>query len=198
MTDWRDRLRKIMEERGLDMKALSLAAGLGETAVRDMLKKVTAPRIDTVQAIAEQLGITLAELIEGVPSAVRRVPVSGYVSAGDGWQPFDGDGPIDDIEITLKGADAVALVVRGDSMVPVYRDGDVLIGTKRATSRVHNLIGQDCILETKAGERYVKYIARGSAPHRFNLRSYNPARADLENVQIVWAAPISMIIRSQN
>ena len=54
MTDWRDRLKKIIQQRGLTMKELSLAAGLGETAVRDMLQKVGSPRIDTITAVAER------------------------------------------------------------------------------------------------------------------------------------------------
>jgi len=178
------------------MKQLSLAAGLGETAVRDMLEKVTSPRVETVTAIAEQLGITLNELLEGRNEGARRVPVVGYVSAGEGWAPFDGDGPVDEVEINIGGGEAVALVVRGSSMAPVYRDGDILIGTKRATANAHNLVGTDCIIETKAGERYLKFLAKGTIRNRFNLKSYNPAHEDVVNVEIAWAAPVSVVLRS--
>lgn len=195
MEDWRDRLKRLIEERGLNMKQLSLAAGLGETAVRDMLQKVTSPRIDTVLAIADQLGITLTELMEGRQNGPRKVSVIGYVSAGEGWTPFEGDGPVDDIEISIEGGAPVGLVVRGDSMTPVYRDGDLLIGAKRPTANVAKLIGRDCIVETTRGERFVKFIGKGSIRGRFNLKSYNPMHPDKENVEIAWAAPISMVIR---
>lgn len=177
------------------MKQLSLAAGLGETAVRDMLQKVANPRIDTLEAVAEQLGYTLVELLDGRERRTTSVPIIGCVSAGEGWTPFSGDGPIDEINIEMDGGPVIALLVRGESMVPVYRDGDVLIGAKRATSNAHNLIGTDCIIETKDGQRYVKFLARGTQRGRFNLKSYNPAHSDLENVDIAWAAPITMVYR---
>lgn len=186
-----------MKERGLTMKALSLAAGLGETAVRDMLESVGSPRLNSLSAVADVLGLSLSEFLEGGASQARRVPVIGYVSAGEGWSPFDGDGPIDEIEITLHGGEAVALTVRGDSMAPVYRDGDTLIGTKRPTSNARMLVGADCIIATRAGERFVKFLARGTQRGRFNLKSYNPAHPDRENVEIQWAAPIDMIIRGR-
>lgn len=195
MTDWRDIIRKTLKERGLNMKQVSLAAGLGETAVRDMLDKVASPRIDTVEAVAEQLGYTLAELLSGAQPSRQTIPVIGYVSAGEGWHPFDGDAPIDQIEMSMAGGSAIALVVRGASMMPVYRDGDTLIGTKRATTNATSLIGKDCIVQTSSGDRYVKYIAKGATRGRFNLKSYNPAHADVENVQIDWAAPISIVLR---
>ncbi len=199
MSDWRDRLKKIIRDRGLNNKALSLAAGLGETAVRDMLDKtkVASPRLDTVVAVAEQLGMTLTELLEGQAAHGRRVPIIGYVAAGEGWYPFENDGPIDEAELTLPNGQAVGLVVRGDSMAPVYRDGDVLIGTKRSTTNAHNLIGTDCIIETQKGARYVKFLTTGTQRGKFNLRSYNPVHVDIENVDIAWAAPISMVIRNR-
>lgn len=197
MTDWRDRLQKIIDERGLNMKQLSLAAGLGETAVRDMLKKVTSPRVDTVVAVAEQLGVTLTELLEGQAGGPRRVPLIGFVSAGEGWHSFDGDGPFDEIEVAICGGSPVGLVVRGNSMFPVYRDGDVLIGAKQPTANIHKLIGRDCILQTADGGRFVKFLAKGSIKGRFSLKSYNPMHPDLENALIEWAAPISVVIRAQ-
>lgn len=196
MADWRDRLRKIIDERGLNMKQLSLAAGLGETAVRDMLKKVTSPRVDTVVAVAEQLGVTLTELLEGQASGSRKVPLIGYVSAGEGWHSFDGDGPFDEIDVAIGGGVPVGLVVRGNSMFPVYRDGDVLIGAKQPTAHAQKLIGRDCIVQTADGGRYVKFLARGTIKGRFNLKSYNPMHPDVENAVIDWAAPITVVIRS--
>lgn len=197
MTDWRDRLRKIIEDRGLSMKQLSIAAGLGETAVRDMLQKVTSPRVDTVTAIAEQLGVSLTELLEGRSDGPRRVPIIGFVSAGEGWHSFDGDDPIDEVEVAIGGSAPVGLVVRGNSMSPVYRDGDILLGAKQPTTGLERLMGRDCIVETTDGGRFVKFLAKGTLRGRVNLKSYNPAHADLENAALAWVAPITIVIRSQ-
>ena len=45
--DVRARLRRLMTERRLNMKELSLAAGLGETAVRDILIREQDPKHQT-------------------------------------------------------------------------------------------------------------------------------------------------------
>jgi hypothetical protein len=47
------------------MKSLSLAAGLGETGVRDMLKRTQSPSIDAVAKVARALDMTLSALYEG-------------------------------------------------------------------------------------------------------------------------------------
>lgn len=82
-------------------------------------------------------------------------------------------------------------------MAPVYREGDLLIGAKRTGKSADNLLGLDCIVVTEDGERYVKFLARGTARGAFNLRSYNPAHKDIENVRLSWAAPILWVKRSQ-
>lgn len=79
------RLRAIIQERGLDMKTLSKMAGLGETAVRDILERRPDPKISTVAAIAKALGVSLDELAgdnlsEGV--SVTLAKPSGEVAAG--------------------------------------------------------------------------------------------------------------------
>jgi transcriptional regulator with XRE-family HTH domain len=195
---FRARLRRLMDERGLDMKGLSIAAGLGETAVRDILDRGADPRRKTIEKLSSALGVSSAELIEGADVSYQLVPIIGFVSAGEGWMPFDDDGhaQIDEVELRIEGGEAVGLQVRGQSMAPVYRDGDTLIGAKRTGPRADNLVGLDCIVMTEDGERYVKFLARGQVAGRFNLRSYNPAYADIPNVRLKWAAPIVWVKRS--
>lgn len=192
---WRRRLKELMSERGFTDAELERRAGIKQGHTRALFSAKHGPRLDTMVAVANAFGITLTELVDGQSLHGRRVPIVGYVSAGDGWNSFDGDGAIDEVEIVLPSGPAVALEVRGDSMSPVYRSGDVLIGTKRATRNASNLIGTDCIIETSTGARYVKFLMKGAYPNKFNLRSYNPLHADVENVGIAWAAPITMVIR---
>lgn len=68
MTTIADRIRKnlarLIEKDGRDLKAISKAAGLGETAVRDILQgRSGSPRIDTLEKIAGALKIDLLELL---------------------------------------------------------------------------------------------------------------------------------------
>lgn len=197
IADFKARLKSLIRERGFNNKQLSLAAGLGETGVRDLFKLKKAPRIDTVMRLADQFGLTLGELVDGDRPAQRRIPIIGCASAGEGWSYFEGDGPIDEVLLSVDIGEAVGIDVKGSSMEPVYRDGDILIGTKRFGADARALIGTDCIIETSLGKRYVKFIAKGSARGRFNLKSYNPAHEDIRDVQINWAAPITLVIRNQ-
>lgn len=192
---WRARLKRIIEERGLDMKNLSRSAGLGETAVRDWLERDQTPKVSSLAAVGDVLGMSLDEIYAGEAGAAQRIPIIGAVAAGEGWTTFD-DG-LGEIEVRVEGGEPVALEVRGDSMAPVYRDGDLLIGAKRSGERADNLIGLDCIVMTDGGARYVKFLARGTVRGRFNLRSYNPAQKDIENVKLAWAAPILWVKRGQ-
>jgi len=132
--DWRTRLRTAIKERGRNSKELSRAAGFGETYVRDILEGGHEPSAKALDRIAGALGMSLPELWDGEVPLYQTVPVIGCISAGEGWSPF-GDTKSDEhpeeIEIRIEGGEPVALEVRGDSMEPVYRNGDVLIGAKR-------------------------------------------------------------------
>lgn len=62
--EWVRNLRKLMDEQGLNPRKLSLLAGLNATAVRDMIEgRSRFPRYDTVQALADVLGTTPAQLM---------------------------------------------------------------------------------------------------------------------------------------
>lgn len=61
---WIEILRALMNSQGLNPRSLSLKAGLGATAVRDMLEgRARFPRYDTATALAKALGVTAAQLM---------------------------------------------------------------------------------------------------------------------------------------
>ena len=177
------------------MKRLSLKAGLGETTVRDIIERGRTPSIDNFVAIADALGVSPAFLLQGEERMRFKVPTVGIVSGGEGWTPVDG-AQLDPLEFDFTDHDVIGLEVRGDSMSPVYRDGDYLVCHRRTGQYVHNLIGCDCIIRTKNGDNYVKILKRGSRHGLFTLKSYNPVFDDIDDVAIEWAAPIVWIKRS--
>lgn len=73
--DWKAHLARDLKAEGIDMKSLSLAAGLGETAVRDLLMRWPDPRLSTVLAVAKARGMSLSELVEGEAAPVQKVPI---------------------------------------------------------------------------------------------------------------------------
>ncbi len=84
-----------------------------------------------------------------------------------------------------------ALEVSGESMAPVYRDGDTIIVSPEAGIRR----GDRVVVKTLAGEVMAKELRRKTA-HRIELRSLNPDFPDrtiyLQDVdwiaRVVWAS----------
>lgn len=63
---WIDNLHLLMDAKKLNARRLSLLAGLGATAVRDMLEgRAKSPRYDTVESLAKILQVTPAQLMGG-------------------------------------------------------------------------------------------------------------------------------------
>jgi transcriptional regulator with XRE-family HTH domain len=69
--EWQTRLEQAMRELGLTMKSLSLKAGLGETFVRDALKRGRKPSIENFKKLAAELSMPVSFLMgEDVPELV--------------------------------------------------------------------------------------------------------------------------------
>jgi phage repressor protein C with HTH and peptisase S24 domain len=187
------RLKSLMDERGLKPKPLSKAAGLNDNAVNDIFRKTGNASLKTLLALADTLGVSIATLC-GEDDLAQTIKITGLVSAGESWTPID-DGGQADVRMAVDG-DAVALEVRGDSMRPVYRPGDVLVGMKYLGSRIVGLVGNDCIITTDRGDRFVKYLLKSPSRGLYTLRSYNIEHSDIESVRVAWAAPIVWVRRS--
>lgn len=197
--DWRKRAARLMVEQGLTMKALSLRAGMSAATVHTWFRgaggsRAVSPSIDNFIAIAEALGVSPEYLLTGGEAPRFLVPVVGIASAGEGWtaQP---DTSADPLEMEIGDGDPVAIQVRGDSMSPVYRNGDTLVCHRRGGRYADNLIGKDCVVLTATGEGYVKILRRGSRPGVYALKSYNPTFEDIEDVALRWVAPVIWIKR---
>lgn len=103
------------------------------------------------------------------------VPVVGYVGAGAEVLAIDdhakGDG-FEQIEAPPGMLNGIALIVRGDSMIPKYDDGDVIFIEKTMYS-VDTLIGETCYIQLADGRTYLKKLQYGSRPGLYTLMSYN-------------------------
>jgi phage repressor protein C with HTH and peptisase S24 domain len=110
--------------------------------------------------------------------------VGGYFEdagfpAGEGWEQVDFP--------AAGGGNAYALQVSGDSMLPLYRNGDTIIVAPAAPVRR----GDRVVARTKAGEVMAKVLER-QGPDRVELRSLNPEHADrvINSTELDWMARI--------
>jgi phage repressor protein C with HTH and peptisase S24 domain len=126
------------------------------------------------------------------------IPLLGFAQAGSGGFFDDGGFPAgqgwDIVEFPASPANKVgvyALEVQGDSMMPLYRDGDVLIVEPGAQVRR----GDRVVVKSRDGEVMAKVLVRQTA-RTIELLSLNPEHpnrsfdmADVEWVaRIIWAS----------
>ncbi|MCR0984765.1 S24 family peptidase [Roseomonas populi] len=195
-------------ENGLSASGLARKAGLDPTAFNP--SKRIGPdgraRWPSTESVAKVLAATgsgmdeFASLITGTFRAAarpsRRIPLIGLAQAGSSGYFDDGGYPVgggwDEISLPEVGdPNAYALEISGDSMEPVFRDGDIIIVSPSAPVRR----GDRVVVRTKGGEVMAKELLRQSA-RRVELASLNPAHPNysfgLEELtwmhRIVWAS----------
>lgn len=158
------------------------------------------PNTESIAKILEATGSTMDEFIglmrepgiDDTPYRMRSVPLIGLAQAGGGGFFDDGGYPVgsgwDEVTFPDVGDEHVyALEVTGDSMLPLYRDGDRVIVSPGASVRR----GDRVVVKTRDGEVMAKVLARKTA-RTVELHSLNP---DHENrvlgvEQIEWMARI--------
>ena len=125
------------------------------------------------------------------------VPLMGYVGAGAKIEPDFGEMSPDGlgvVEIPFSmPADMVAFRVRGDLMLPVYREGHIIIVYRNQTKPLEAFYGEEAVVQTSDGRRFIKTIMRGA--EGVNLISWN-ARP-IENVTLEWIGEIFAIFPRQ-
>lgn len=193
---------------GLSASALAKRAGLDPTTFNKS-KRITGEgrqRWPTTESISKVLDATGASfddftaLVTAEPrgrhSAAQPIPLIGLAQAGGGGFFDDGGFPVgggwEQIRFPrVDDENAYALEVTGESMTPLYRDGDVLIVSPNSAPRK----GDRVVLRTLDGEVMAKVLARLTAK-TVELVSLNPAHPNLvfplERIdwiaRIIWAS----------
>jgi len=198
MDHWSKRLWKALSWKGWSQRELARRAGLDEQKVYKYLQgKVDQPRGDTLLRLADTLGVTESWLRYEVGPAVTNIPVVGRLASGESFVPFD-DAPMgggfEELEFNLVAPDPIAVEVRGESMLPVYRPGDYLICSRRRGANMQEALNRDCVVRTSENEGYIKKLVQGSRANTYTLVSYNAA--PIENQKLLWAAPIVWVKRA--
>jgi phage repressor protein C with HTH and peptisase S24 domain len=177
-----------MERQDVSKRGLSTRAGIGVTAVRDLLERTTNPGISTLGKVAEALRMPLETLL-----GRDQVPLVGQIGAG-GLVSYSSED--DGYEMVSRPPNAIgdilALEVLGDSMLPKYEAGDVIYINQQHTDPAEKHVGEYCAIRLPEGGTYLKMLAPGRDARRFTLRSLNAG--DIENVEVEWATPVLFIM----
>lgn len=196
----------IAERNGLSASALAKRAGLDSTSFNK--SKRVGPdgrqRWPTTESMAKVLAATdtsledFTAMVSGIRSLrpEQRVPLIGLVQAGSGGYFDDAGFPVgggwEEISFPgIKDENAYAVEITGDSMEPVYRDGDIIVVSPNSSPRR----GDRVVVRTKSGEVLAKILKRQTA-QRIELASFNtqhetillPIREVDWIARIVWAS----------
>jgi phage repressor protein C with HTH and peptisase S24 domain len=183
--------------KGMSASGLAKKAGLDATTFNKS-KRLTPdgrarwPSTESVAKALEAAGASFDEFV-GLVGGARRgasrpLPLIGFAQAGDGGFFDDGGFPVgagwDEVRFPdVSDEKSYALEISGDSMLPLYRDGDVIIVSPEAEPRR----GDRVVVKTLEGEVLAKELKR-KTPKTVELKSLNPAHPDraFKSEEIAW------------
>ncbi|MFY9289354.1 MAG: helix-turn-helix transcriptional regulator [Methylorubrum rhodinum] len=196
---------RLAERYGYSASGLARRAGLDATSFNRSKRigpdgRKRWPSTESVSKVLAATGASLDDFLRLIDSregpARTMVPLIGLTQAGSGrlftdeGMPAGGPG-WDEIEFPDLGGDrAFALEVQGDSMRPLYRDGDVLIVSPTASVRK----GDRVVARLANGEVLAKELRRRTA-RTVELISLNPEHADrtVPLAEIAWMARVMWV-----
>jgi phage repressor protein C with HTH and peptisase S24 domain len=202
-----DSLDALAQRHGLTPSGLARLGGLDATAF-NRSKRVSKdgrerwPSTESIAKVLEATGETFDQFLNAGGAYLQQtptrvvVPLLGLAQAGSGGF-FDSAGfPAgqgwDEVRLPTTGEDGTyALEVSGDSMLPLYRDGDIIVVSPTAQPRR----GDRVVVRTREGEVLVKILHRQTT-RTLELHSLNadhaPRTIDMKDVEgigrIVWAS----------
>jgi len=197
---------RLANSTGYSTSGLAKKAGLDPTSFNKSkrMSPEGKPRWPSTESLAKILSVTNVTMTEFITYVEiyqdngdlqkKSIPVIGCAQAGangfftdagypqgEGWDSIDLPG------FTPKDDSIYALEVSGDSMEPLYRDGDILVVSPQSGIRK----GDRVIVKTKNDQVMVKELTRKTTS-KIELKSFNPDHDDimLSPNDIEWLARV--------
>jgi len=193
----------IAERSHMSTSALAKKAGLDATSFNKS-KRISPdgrkrwPTTESLARVLEASSTRLDEFVAILVGAgadsmpVKTIPLIGLAQAGAGGffddAGFPAGGSWDEIGFPgVQDENAYALEITGNSMEPVYRNGDIVIVSPNLQPRR----GDRVVARTRAGEVLAKVLERQTAK-TVDLSSFNPEHPtiSLPLEEVAWIARI--------
>ncbi len=177
-----------MIERGLKRPGktkggLAKAMGVRAGAVSEILSEIRLIKASEIQPITDYLEL-------------NSVPIMGRVGAGAAIEPEHEQVPpegLGEVELPFPfSEETIAFEVAGDSMLPKYENGDVIVVYREQRHPLASFYGEEAAVRLKTGERYLKTIERGKSPTVVNLVSFNAK--PINGVKLEWIGEICVTL----
>ena len=162
---------------------LAAAMGVRPGAVSEILADARLIKASEIQPIIDYLEL-------------NSVPIMGRVGAGATIEPEHEQVPpegLGEIDLPFPIEDElVAFEVSGDSMLPKYENGDVIVCYRDQRHPLSSFYGEEAAVKLKTGERYLKTIERGKGTGLVNLSSFNAK--PINGVKLDWIGEICVTL----
>ena len=172
-----------LEKTGKSKGGLAAAMGVRPGAVSEILAGIRLIKASEISLIMEYLEL-------------NSVPIMGRVGAGATIEPEYEQVPpegLGDVELPFPiDEEIIAFEVAGDSMLPKYENGDIILVYREQRHPLSNFYGEEAAVRLKTGERYLKTIERGKAPTLVNLTSFNAK--PINGVKLDWIGEICVTL----
>jgi repressor LexA len=162
---------------------LAAAMGVRPGAVSEILAEIRLIKAAEIAPIIDYLEL-------------NSVPIMGRVGAGATIEPEYEQVPLQglgEVELPFSiGEETIAFEVAGDSMLPKYENGDIILVYREQRHPVSSFYGEEAAVRLKTGERYLKTIERGKSPTLVNLTSFNAK--PINGVKLEWIGEICVTL----
>src|SRR5262245_55595766 len=176
-------IERALEKTGKSKGGLARAMGVRAGAVFEILSGIRLIKASEIAPIMEYLEL-------------NSVPIVGRVGAGASIQPELEQVPpegLGEIELPFPMTEeTVAFEVSGDSMLPKYENGDVIVVYREQRYPLSSFYGEEAAVRLKSGERYLKTIERSKSPNLVNLKSFNAK--PINGVKLEWIGEICLTL----
>lgn len=189
-----NRIAALRNDAGLTQEQAADAMGMSLGGYRKLEYGERRLKAEQITAAARAFNVSEADVL----LSNKTVAGMGYIGAGATIEPdFEQTPPEGLFTVELPFAvpeGLVAFEVKGDSMLPRYDDGDVVLVYVEQQRATEMLLGEEVAVRTTSGARYLKRLMRGSGGKRFNLESWNAKT--IEDVTLEWIGEIYLTVRS--
>lgn len=172
-------IERALKRTGKSKGGLAEAMGVRPGAVSEILSGIRLIKASEIEPISEYLQLNM-------------VPIMGRVGAGATIEPEYEQVPpegLGEVELPFPIAEeTIAFEVAGDSMLPKYENGDVIVVYREQRHPLSSFYGEEAAVRLKTGERYLKTIERAKGSALVNLKSFNAK--PINGVKLEWIGEI--------